>query len=259
MPYRGEAAQVVHRLVGGLRSAMSYADAHSIAEFHANARFVRITHGRADRVAAARPQLTRSPAPRDTSGRVRSAERLHHPLRHVRHAPVRRQGPVPHRRHPDDLRLEAVRRPRAGRRRGGVAAAARRRLDAGRQDEPPRVRLRDVVAEPVVRHRRQPARPGARRGRLVRRLGGRDRDRRLRARARHRHGGVDPDPGVVVRRGRVQADARRRCRPTAASRWCRGSTTSGRSPATSRPAPTRSRCSRSGRGRGPPTRRRWPP
>ena len=30
-------------LVGGLRSAMSYADAHTIAEFHANARFVRIT------------------------------------------------------------------------------------------------------------------------------------------------------------------------------------------------------------------------
>ena len=43
VPHRGEAGQVVHRLVGGLRSAMSYADAHSIAEFHANARFVRIT------------------------------------------------------------------------------------------------------------------------------------------------------------------------------------------------------------------------
>ena len=43
VPYRGEAALVVHRLVGGLRSAMSYADAHTIAEFHANARFVRIT------------------------------------------------------------------------------------------------------------------------------------------------------------------------------------------------------------------------
>ncbi len=43
VPYRGDAGQVVHRLIGGLRSAMSYADAHSIAEFHANARFVRIT------------------------------------------------------------------------------------------------------------------------------------------------------------------------------------------------------------------------
>src|SRR4051812_16797423 len=43
VPHRGDAAHVVHRLVGGLRSAMSYADAHTIAEFHANARFVRIT------------------------------------------------------------------------------------------------------------------------------------------------------------------------------------------------------------------------
>jgi IMP dehydrogenase/GMP reductase len=43
VPHRGEASLVVHRLVGGLRSAMSYADAHTIAEFHANARFVRIT------------------------------------------------------------------------------------------------------------------------------------------------------------------------------------------------------------------------
>jgi len=43
VPHRGEAALVVHRLVGGLRSAMSYSDARSIAEFHQNARFVRIT------------------------------------------------------------------------------------------------------------------------------------------------------------------------------------------------------------------------
>jgi IMP dehydrogenase len=43
VPHRGDAAHVVHRLIGGLRSAMSYADAHTIAEFHQNARFVRIT------------------------------------------------------------------------------------------------------------------------------------------------------------------------------------------------------------------------
>jgi IMP dehydrogenase len=43
VPHRGDASQVVHRLVGGLRSAMSYSDARTIAEFHANARFVRIT------------------------------------------------------------------------------------------------------------------------------------------------------------------------------------------------------------------------
>jgi IMP dehydrogenase len=43
VPHRGAAAEIVGRLVGGLRSAMSYADARSIADFHANARFVRIT------------------------------------------------------------------------------------------------------------------------------------------------------------------------------------------------------------------------
>ena len=34
---------MVHELVGGLRSAMSYADARTIAEFQERARFVRIT------------------------------------------------------------------------------------------------------------------------------------------------------------------------------------------------------------------------
>ena len=53
----------MHRLVGGLRSAMSYADAHTIAEFHANARFVRITAGGPDRVPPARPQLSPGAAP----------------------------------------------------------------------------------------------------------------------------------------------------------------------------------------------------
>jgi IMP dehydrogenase len=43
VPYRGPADSVVHDLVGGLRSAMSYADARTIREFQANARFVRIT------------------------------------------------------------------------------------------------------------------------------------------------------------------------------------------------------------------------
>ncbi len=43
VPHRGAAGAVVHRLVGGLRSAMSYADARTLQEFHANARFVRIT------------------------------------------------------------------------------------------------------------------------------------------------------------------------------------------------------------------------
>ena len=44
VPYRDAAAGIVGRLVGGLRSAMSYADARSINEFHANAQFVQITY-----------------------------------------------------------------------------------------------------------------------------------------------------------------------------------------------------------------------
>jgi IMP dehydrogenase len=43
VPYRGPVGAVVYDLVGGLRSAMSYADARTIEEFQANARFVRIT------------------------------------------------------------------------------------------------------------------------------------------------------------------------------------------------------------------------
>ena len=37
---------VLHALVGGLRSGMSYSDARTIPELHRNARFVRITAGR---------------------------------------------------------------------------------------------------------------------------------------------------------------------------------------------------------------------
>ncbi len=44
VPYSDGAAGIVGRLVGGLRSAMSYADARSVAEFHANAQFVQITY-----------------------------------------------------------------------------------------------------------------------------------------------------------------------------------------------------------------------
>jgi IMP dehydrogenase len=44
VPYRDAAAGIVGRLIGGLRSAMSYADARTIREFHANAQFVQITY-----------------------------------------------------------------------------------------------------------------------------------------------------------------------------------------------------------------------
>jgi IMP dehydrogenase len=43
VPYRGEAAEVVHQLVGGLRSGLSYAGAACIEELWANAEFIRMT------------------------------------------------------------------------------------------------------------------------------------------------------------------------------------------------------------------------
>jgi IMP dehydrogenase len=45
VPLRDAAAAVVHGLVGGLRSGMSYSDSRTIPEFHRNARLVRITAG----------------------------------------------------------------------------------------------------------------------------------------------------------------------------------------------------------------------
>ena len=44
VPYKGPAASVVHQLVGGLRAAMGYTGARSIAELHAKAEFVQITN-----------------------------------------------------------------------------------------------------------------------------------------------------------------------------------------------------------------------
>lgn len=43
VPYRGTVAEVVHQLVGGLRSAMGYCGARTIDELHAKAKFVRIS------------------------------------------------------------------------------------------------------------------------------------------------------------------------------------------------------------------------
>jgi len=44
VPFKGPAKNVLHQLVGGLRAAMGYVGAHSFAEMHEKARFVRITH-----------------------------------------------------------------------------------------------------------------------------------------------------------------------------------------------------------------------
>jgi IMP dehydrogenase len=43
VPYRGRAADILHQLVGGLRSGLSYAGATCLAELQANAEFIRIT------------------------------------------------------------------------------------------------------------------------------------------------------------------------------------------------------------------------
>jgi len=43
VPYRGSVADILHQLVGGLRSGMSYAGANTLVELNENAEFIRIT------------------------------------------------------------------------------------------------------------------------------------------------------------------------------------------------------------------------
>jgi IMP dehydrogenase len=43
VPYKGAAATVLHQLTGGLRAAMGYVGAKTLAEFHAKAEFIRIS------------------------------------------------------------------------------------------------------------------------------------------------------------------------------------------------------------------------
>ena len=43
VPYKGPIANVLHQLVGGLRQAMGYCGAHTVAELQTNGRFIRIT------------------------------------------------------------------------------------------------------------------------------------------------------------------------------------------------------------------------
>jgi len=45
VPYRGAVSDILHQLVGGLRSGLSYAGAHSIQELWQKAEFIRITSG----------------------------------------------------------------------------------------------------------------------------------------------------------------------------------------------------------------------
>ena len=43
MPFKGDVAEVLIQLVGGLRSGMSYLGARTLAEFRENAQFIQIT------------------------------------------------------------------------------------------------------------------------------------------------------------------------------------------------------------------------
>jgi IMP dehydrogenase len=44
VPYKGAAATVLHQLAGGLRAAMGYVGAKTIADFHEKAQFVKISN-----------------------------------------------------------------------------------------------------------------------------------------------------------------------------------------------------------------------
>ena len=44
VPYKGVVADIVYQLIGGLKSGMSYTNAHTIAELQKNVTFVRITN-----------------------------------------------------------------------------------------------------------------------------------------------------------------------------------------------------------------------
>ena len=43
VPYKGALGPIIHQMVGGLRAAMGYVGARTVAELHAKAQFVQIT------------------------------------------------------------------------------------------------------------------------------------------------------------------------------------------------------------------------
>ena len=132
----------------------------------------------------------------------------------------RHQGHLRHRRHADRVRLGPVGRSHAAAGRGGRGPAARRRRGDHGQDRDHRVRLLPPGQDP------QPARPRAHARRLLERLG----RGRGGAHGAGRHRLADQrlgDPaGRVLRRRRLQADARphpaqRRAAAVAHARSCR--------------------------------------
>ena len=145
-----------------------------------------------------------------------------------RRAAARREGPLRHGRHPDDVRLGGLRRPRPTGHRGRRAAARDGGLDERRQDQPARVRLRRHLAEPALRDGAQPGRARPHLGRLERRLGGGARHRG----GRRRRSAPTPAARSGSRPRAAGSPASSRptgsCRPTASSRSRRASTTQAR-------------------------------
>ena len=173
---------------------------------------------RRDRARGPRRRRAVRRLPRARRGR-RGPERLHlgrrGPARRTctRDAPAarraaRRQGPLLHRGRAEPGRLADPRGlPAAVHRDVGRAAAGRRR-DAARQDQPGRVRDGLLERELRLRAGAEPVGPHARAGRLV---GRQRRRRRRRARAvgaRHRHRRLDPPARRALRDRRPEADLR---------------------------------------------------
>ena len=200
------------------------------------------------RAVRAAPSASRS----STSGSTERRGLDHRARRRPAGPAARGEGSLRHGRHPLDVRVGGVRRPRAVdvRRVGRRARGAR--LGERRQDEPARVRVRRHVAEPALRRRPEPALPGADR-RAARAAARRRRSCSALADggARHRHGRLDPHPGRVLRRRRAssrrtgscrrrrlpaRADVRPRgadgARPSPAVRRCSGSSVPSVSPTT---------------------------
>jgi len=44
VPFKGDVGSIIHQMVGGLKSGMSYTNSHTIAELQQNVEFVRISN-----------------------------------------------------------------------------------------------------------------------------------------------------------------------------------------------------------------------
>ena len=125
----------------------------------------------------------------------------------------RAQGQHRHRRRADDRRERGVRRSRPVGRRPGRQAPGGGRRHRRRQGESPRVRLRRHVGDQLFRAGAQSLGARSQSGRVVRRIRGGRRRRSLLRGARHRHRRLHPHPGLVLQRGRPEADLRPRVDP----------------------------------------------